>query len=49
MNDRPQGASVVPNVAVTIAIAAPVIGMVGTNVPCRAAPQSGLAMKPDTM
>ena len=49
MNDSPHGASVVPNVAVTIAIASPVIGMVGTTVPRSAAPQSGWAMKPEMM
>ena len=49
MKDRPHGAKVVPSVAVTIAMASPVIGMLGTTVPRRAAPQSGPAMKPDTI
>ena len=49
MNDRPHGASVVPSVAVTIAMAGPVIGMVGMTVPRSAAPQSGCAMRPEAM
>ena len=48
MNDSPHGASVVPRVAVTIAIDSLPVGMVGTSVPCTAAPQSGWASTPDT-
>ena len=43
MNDSPHGASVVPSVAVTITIASPVIGMLGTTVPRSAAAQSAAA------
>ena len=49
MNDSPHGASVVPRVAVTMAMASPVIGMVGTTVPRSAAPQSGCARNPEAM
>ena len=49
MNASPHGASVVPTVAVTMATAAPLPGMVGTSRPCTAAPQSGWASTPDTV
>ena len=49
MKDSPHGASVVPTVAVTIAMDSAPAGMVGTSVPCTAAPQSGWASTPDAM
>ena len=49
MKESPHGASVVPTVAVTIATAAPLAGMVGTSMPWTAAPQSGWASTPEAM
>jgi len=49
MKARPQGASVVPTVAVAIRIASRVSGKSGTTRPRAVAPQSGPAISPDTM
>ncbi len=47
MKERPHGASVVPTVAVTMAMASLLAGTLGTSRPCAAAPQSGWASTPD--
>ena len=49
MNESPHGASVVPTVAVTIAMAALSVGRLGTSMPWNAAPQSGFASTPEAM
>ena len=49
MKVSPHGASVVPTVAVTMAMALPFPGTLGTRSPCSAAPQSGWASTPETM
>ena len=49
MNESPHGASVVPTVAVTIAMVPPLAGRLGTSKPWTAAPQSGCASTPDAM
>ena len=49
MKARPHGASVVPTVAVTMAMALPFPGTLGTSRPCSAAPQSGWASTPEMM
>src|SRR5258705_87986 len=48
MKESPHGASVVPTVAVTIAMAALSVGGLGTSMPWNAAPQSGGAGTPET-
>ena len=49
MNESPHGASVVPRVAVTMAMASLLAGRLGTSMPWTAAPQSGWASTPDAM